>query len=156
MASRSDQLYFQGQHVTLVTPNMEIGGTPWTLDAQRPEFRVSGSRYNMNIIIMNITLNKGLEKLHLREVDHRMSSTPESWSHYSSSLSWASYLQFWMDCLCHFAFYGINTPLSALNLWLTAHCVTVETVELSSSYCLFWNTWFNSLVHGLSCYLDGL
>lgn len=35
MASRSDQLDFQGQHVKLPTPNIEIGGTPYTLDAQR-------------------------------------------------------------------------------------------------------------------------
>ena len=56
----------------------------------------------------------------------------------------------------HFAFYATYSPLPAPALWLTACCTTVE---ISSDYCLFENTWFNLLSGASSSlfyYLDGL
>jgi hypothetical protein len=55
-----------------------------------------------------------------------------------------------------FVSYGIDHPLSSPAVWLTTRCLAVE---LFSSYCLFWNTWFKLLsgtCYGLSEYMDCL
>jgi hypothetical protein len=90
----------------------------------------------------------------LRCIRSWMSCTPNHTLHQHSFAHPFSSL--WQILLIPFVFCGIDSPLSTPALQSTARCVTVE---LSLSYCLFGNAWFNPLSrasYGLTSYLDGL